>query len=225
MKFLQQQEARRAYPVNREVSEISVMNEAAKITNTIDGFTGYEDRIEGDDQQQVGGRVIQGALVKFTNEAKWTINDGTVLPPSLELVVVDINRVVQKWIDHQPVETIELEPRQKFPDIEKLNEKAPKNEWSELNGKPQGPWQAQHIVYLLDMATMDRFSWPTGTVGGNIAIRDLVNKVKCKRKLHRSFSQACPIVKLSDIFMRTRFGGRQRPHFLIVGYQSRRRRQ
>jgi hypothetical protein len=49
-----------------------------KVDN-VDGFEGYEDRIEGDEQPQAGG-VIQGNVIKFMNEATWVTRDGEELP-------------------------------------------------------------------------------------------------------------------------------------------------
>jgi hypothetical protein len=149
------------------------MSEIAKTTPLIDGFEGYEERFEGNEQQQTGaGRVIQGSLIKFTNEATWELRDGEEVPAGLELIAVDIGRIVQKWKDQMPIETIVLEPGQKFPDIEALNEKTPHSEWTKgPDGQARAPWQAQHIVYLLNPETMDRYSFPTGTVGGAIAVR------------------------------------------------------
>jgi hypothetical protein len=62
-----------------------------------DGFETFEAGVEGEESQ--GRGVIQGTCVKFTNEAAWMINDGDELSGDLELVVVDIARVVQKWKD------------------------------------------------------------------------------------------------------------------------------
>lgn len=179
----------------------------------LDGFAGYEDRVEGDDRQQ-GGNVIQGALVKFTNEATWLTRDGDELPADRELIVVDIARLVQRWKDQQPVETRILAPGEKFPDVADLNEAVPRTDWVKgPDGKPRGPWQAQHVVYMLDPATMERYSFPTGTVGGAIAVRDLVDKTNWMRRYRGG--HVYPAITLSDTFMNTRFGGRQRPHFLI----------
>jgi hypothetical protein len=177
-----------------------------------DGFEGYEDQIEGGDRRQ--GGVIRGSVVKFTNETTWVTRDGEELPHDLELVAVDIGRVVQKWVDQQPVETRILEPGEKFPDLKELNDNTPRSEWGvDLNGNPRGPWQAQHIVYLLNPATMDRYSFPTGTTGGAICVRELVDKTNWMRRFRGA--HVYPVVALSDRFMNTKFGGRQRPHFLI----------
>jgi hypothetical protein len=182
-------------------------------TNIVDNFEGWEDGVEGSDRPQ-GAGIIQGTLVKFTNEAEWTTRDGDPLPADLEPVIVDVARVVQRWEDQQPVETIILEPHQLFPNIDGMNSKVPKEERGEgLDGKPRGPWQAQHIVYWLDLNTMDKYTFPTGTNGGRRAIRDLRDKLVWMRKLRGA--NVYPVVTLSDTFMPTQFGGRQRPHFVI----------
>jgi hypothetical protein len=183
-----------------------------------DGFEGYEDRVEGDDQPH-GGGVIKGTAIRFTNEATWTNRDEDELPDDLELVVVDVARVVQKWINRLPVETRVLEPGEKLPDIEELNQVAPRSEWSDgPDGKKRGPWQAQHVLYLLNLETMDRFTFPTGTVGGQIAVSELVDKTRWMRKLRGA--HVYPIIRLSDTFMPTAFGGRQRPYFEIKRWVS-----
>jgi hypothetical protein len=78
--------------------------------------------------------------------------------------------------------------------------------------------QAQHIAYVLNPATLDRYCWPTGTTGGKIAIRELVDKTKWMRRFRGA---GCyPVVTLSNVFMNTRFGGRQRTHLVIKRWTS-----
>ena len=50
-------------------TEVCVMTELTKVTPAVDGFEGFEDRREGDARPQ--GRVIDGTIVRFTNEATW----------------------------------------------------------------------------------------------------------------------------------------------------------
>jgi hypothetical protein len=184
-------------------------NELAK--QQTDGFEGFQDQTEGGSRQ--GGGVIQGTVLKFSNESCWTIH-GEKMPQGIELIAVDINRIVQKWKDQLPVETMILEPRQKFPDIEELNDKTPRNEWVEgPDGKQRGPWQRQHVLYLIDPQTMDRYSYPTGTIGGAIAVREVADKTRLMRKFRGQNVYA--VVTLSDVHMNTKFGGRQRPHFIV----------
>jgi hypothetical protein len=184
-------------------------NEVAK---KVDGFAGYEDATEG--VQERGGQVIQGQIAKFTNEAAWVLPDGDEIDAKREFVAVDVVRVVQRWHDGKPVETIILGPHEKFPDVAKMNDAVPREEWMEgPDGHPRGPWQAQHVTYLLDPVTMDRFSFPTGTTGGAIATHDLTDKVKWMRRFKGE--NVFAVVCLRDVFMPTRFGGRQRPHFEV----------
>jgi hypothetical protein len=186
------------------------MNEVVK--PPLDGFWAFEDATEGGDSP--ANRLIQGQLVKFTNEAKWVARNGEELSSTLELVAVNVTRVVQKWKDEQPIETIILAPGQRFPDLEKLNDAVPKSEWREgPDGKLRGPWQAQYLVYLLNAETVDRYTYVTATTGGGIAVRDLVDRTRWMRKVRGANVYA--VVTLSDTFMPTRFGGRQRPQFLV----------
>jgi hypothetical protein len=189
---------------------------AATPPPSTDSFEGFEDGIEGKEEQQ-SGRIIQGEKVKFTNEAMWVIGEDDELPAGLELVVVNILRVVQKWgLDDRPIDehTRILQPGEKWPDVSALNEACPKNEWREGPNGLQGPWQAQRIVYLFDPQTGGFYTWPTPTVGGRICINDLVERTKMTRRYRGA--EVYPVVTLSDVFMNTRYGGRQRPHFKIV---------
>src|SRR5262245_1275216 len=191
-------------------------NEVIKAPREIDGYEAFEDAIEGQEEQQPPSRIIEGALVKFTNDNTWVTRDGEELPAHLELVPINVSRVVQKWKpDRTGAEkTIILEPRQTFPDLEELNAETPQGEWTEgPDGKLRGPWQPQYLVYLLNPETMDRYTFATGTIGGGMCVRDLVEKTRWIRQFRGA--KVYPVVALSDTFMKTRFGGRQRPHFLI----------
>ena len=183
-------------------------------TAAVDNFEGWSDNVEGVERPQSAG-LIQGTLLKFSNAAKWVTRDDDEIASDLELIAVNIQRVVQRWEDGQPIETRILAPGESFPDLDALNADIPQIEWVEgPDGKKRGPWQAQHILYLLDPATMDRFTFPTGTVGGRIAIGDLRDKLVWMRRTRGP--NVFPIVTLSDVFMNTKFGGRQRPAFKIT---------
>ncbi|PWT77741.1 MAG: hypothetical protein C5B58_16330 [Acidobacteria bacterium] len=186
-------------------------NEIAKTqSKAIDGFDAFEDGVEGEEERGSS----QNPFVKFTNDASYVLKDGTELSPQLELLVTDIGREVVKFGDGEVLDRIVLEPGQKFPNVEKLNEETPKSEWRKgPSGELRGPWQAQHLVHLLNMATMEQYTFATSTIGGHIAVRDLVDKTRWMRKFRGE--NVFPVVTLADTFMHTRFGGRQRPHFLI----------
>jgi hypothetical protein len=103
------------------------MNELVK--HPADGFDGYVDETEGQEQQS---SLIQGALIKFTNEAMWVTRGGEELPANLKLIAIDCLRVVQRWKDKMPAETIIVQPGQPFPDVEAMNEAVPRDEWLPL---------------------------------------------------------------------------------------------
>jgi len=147
------------------------MSEYEKI---VDGFEAFTDEIEGNDEQKPSSRIIQGTRVKFTNETKWLTDADAEMPP-VELVAADILRVVQKWKDGNPDETIILDAGQKFPDVEEMNARVPQSEWEEgPDGKRHGPWQAQYVVYLLNPDSLDRYTYTTATVGGGNAHAEFV---------------------------------------------------
>ena len=57
-------------------------------SKALDGFD-FEERFAGNDEEHAGG-VIQGSLVKFTNEVTWVAN-GEELPADLELIGIDVH--------------------------------------------------------------------------------------------------------------------------------------
>jgi hypothetical protein len=62
--------------------------------------------------------------------------------------------------------------------------------------------------------TLAKYTWAAGdTIGGRICIEDLTGKTKMMRRLRGE--QVYAVVTLGDTFMPTKFGGRQRPHFIV----------
>jgi hypothetical protein len=166
---------------------------------------------DDDDGRQISGSIIRGGKLKFSNEAVWLVHDEEV-PPEREHIMVDVLRVVQKWVDQLPVEVRILDPGEKVPNVKALNDACPKSEWrKDFNGNLVGPWQFSYVVYLITTESLDKFTFPTGTAAGSVAVNEIVDKVKMMRGLRGL--HVCPVVTLSDTFFPTRFGGRQRPHF------------
>jgi hypothetical protein len=191
-------------------------NEEGKEKNppvTIDGFDDDEDGVEGEDERH-SGRVIQGEKLSFSNDFVWLTADDEEVPATRELCVVDTQRVVQKWVDKTAVDTIFVPPGQKWPNLKTLNDACP-TEWrKDFNGNMVGPWQRARVVYFIDLNTMEKFTWPTSTVGGDICVREFRDKVAMMRKLRGA--RVFAVVNLSDHHMTTRFGDRQRPDLKIV---------
>jgi hypothetical protein len=192
------------------------MNDEKK--NGLPAADGFDD-FDGDDQQFA--RVIQGEKWQFTNEGTWVNGDGKEIPPHREVVVVNTARVLQKWIDQAPVHgtTRFLAPGERTPDVDQLNEECPRSEWTEdFSGKPQGPWQLQNVVYMVELQTMQKFTFPTRTVGGGICVGELKDAVRMMRQFRGP--GIYPVVSPAAKHMNTRFGGRQRPHLEIKRWIS-----
>jgi len=93
------------------------------------------------------GRLLKGSYLKWTDAAHWVDRDG-LTPPS-PLLVIAINEVLQKWKDNK-VEVIRDKP---LPNPEQLNSAIPESLWERFNGKPRKPWAHVVVVYLVDLAT------------------------------------------------------------------------
>ncbi len=160
--------------------------------------------------------IIRGIKIKFTNNAEWIDDAGEVIPPDREFLVVELTKVVQKWIDALPAEQRILEPHEPFPDVERLNAEVPQSEWTEKFGKLVGPWQNSIALHLFDPKTLEGFTWPTSTAGGFRCIDELQGRVRRARRLQGD--NVFPLVTLADIHMNTQFSGRQRPHFKVLRF-------
>ena len=190
---------------------------ALKEPRSLDEFADWTDEVESRDEQ-VSERAIIGQLVRFTNEGQWLLPEQVQL--TKPLIVVNVRRTVTKWgKDKKPVETTFLKAGEKIPDLGKRNEETPKAEWIEgYDGNPKGPWEAQHIVHMVDPTSIDQYSYPTGTTGGGIAVRELIDRIVWMRRFRGN--AVYPIVQLATRFMKTRYAGRGRlrPHFEIVDW-------
>jgi hypothetical protein len=198
-------------------SRKSKMSDIIKHGDGIDGFDGFEDRVQsasGETSETPRG-PIQGDLISFTNEGAWIIKNNPNLPIiTYELIVVDVLRIVQKW-QNKRAETRVLAPGEPVPDIAQLNQSVPISEWEVgPNGQKAGPYQFAYLLYLFHEPTVRKFSYITGTTGGGIAIRELVDATKWFRKWRQG--GVCPVVQLTTTQMPTRFGGRERPSFSIL---------
>jgi hypothetical protein len=176
-----------------------------------DGFEGWTDSIEGSDRPQNAG-LIKGELLKFSNDGIWKTRDGELVDTNIEHVAYGVVRVVQKWRDQKPIETIVLEPHQKFPNVKKMNDDTPREEWSEGPGGLRGPWQAQHFLYTFDPKKLSWSTFPCGTIGGAIAFEQLCTRTNLMRRVRGQGVYA--VIKLSRTWWNVR-GGRWRPHFQI----------
>jgi hypothetical protein len=182
-----------------------------------DGFDGREDdSVQGEEQKTSSNRIIQGHRLSFSLDYKWLVDDAEEFPKTGELVAIESRRLVQKWVGGVPMGHFFVAPDEPWPNVVDMNEKCSKSEWGEYNGKPQGPFQRQRVVYFVDLNTMQKYTWPSrvDTVGADICVREFRERVR----LMRQFRGACvyAVVALRDTYMPTRYGGRQRPDLVPV---------
>ena len=89
LRFLRMRETCRAIPANDEVKIMSNKALTKTTPDNVDGFTGYSDRVEGDDGAPTD-RIIQGTILKFNNQAQWVSRDDAEMSADLELVAIDV---------------------------------------------------------------------------------------------------------------------------------------
>ena len=185
----------------------------------LDAFSaGYSEPARtGDAAGGSSGGVGFGIKIKFTKEARWVDpDDNDVTGP---LLALDVLNRVQKWPGDGggPLETITLKPGEDWPDIDALNENC-RDEWFEKFGKIVGPWAGEHVVLFVDPANMTAYWWPspTATIGACVAVSTLMKQTKLMRQLKQQ--PVHPLVEPTHTFMKTQFGGHERPMLKIVNW-------
>jgi hypothetical protein len=156
---------------------------------------------QGEDE---GDRMIRGSLLKFV-DGLWSTRDGEPIPELL--LVMNITRGLQRWQDGMPVETIMQKPGITLPDVDDLNAE------DGLNGEKRPPWQLNCVVYLVDPRAANSFTFANSTVGARIAAVKLRERIEMMHRL-RGLNVAA-MVSLGKRTMKTKFGEKQRPEFVI----------
>lgn len=161
-------------------------------------------------------RIIQGVLAKCV-DGNWHDRDKRPVPS--KLLALKTFTIVQLWRNQKPEQTIDGRVSS-LPDVDELNAKIPEREWEKgIDGKPRPPWQRQEVVYLLDEATAQKFTFASGTIGAQIAVEELRDRVLWMRQLRGR--KVLPIVELTNKPMKTRHGGSKlRPHFAIAEWRE-----
>jgi hypothetical protein len=165
---------------------------------------------DGFDDGAEDTRIIKGELDRCV-DGNWSEKDGTPIPPGTRRIVLGVSECVQRWQDQRPIETITDKP---LPNVDELNDSVPKDEWEAgLDGEPRKPYVHQYIVYSLDPATAGLHTYINSTYGARLAVQALKDKVKLYRMIRGS--RVYPIVELSKKQMKTKFGVKQRPEFIV----------
>lgn len=184
-----------------------------KQTINLDGFAGYSDAVEGSDEPP---RQDMGIKLKYIDPKWYDPDENEFREP---LIVLDVLRRAQKWIDGMPVDTIVAKPGEPFPDVAALNAKCPQSEWRDAFGKWVGPWQNEHVVLFFHEITMVGYWWPSplDTIGSAICVREIVKLTERKRRITQQPMYA--EVELTRTFMNTDYGGLERPQLKVKGWK------
>ena len=168
---------------------------------------------DGFNNSRNSGRVGKGSYLKWNDTQHWLDRDGLV-PPS-PMLVVGVNEILQRWHDKKPTVITE----KPLPDPEDLNSAIPVKEWEVgMDGKPSKPWKHVVVVYLVNLATGDTYTYTAPTVGAHMAYDSLKEAVITMRALRGN--NCMPLVNLAERPMKTQYGMGKRPHFEIVGWKT-----
>jgi hypothetical protein len=160
-----------------------------------------------------GDRLLHGILAKWDAEKKWHDRDGLPLPSPM--LVFGITQAVQRFHE-DGVETHFIKP---LPNVDELNAAVPKSEWPiGFNGQPRFPYALYDVVYLLNPIDAQDFTYLNCTDGCALAVDRLRAKIKNMRA-YRGEPALCPIVTLSEVPWKTKYGMKLRPDFPVTDWR------
>ena len=176
-----------------------------------------DDGLSSFDLRQLGGKVgaFGGAkLLKFAQGDFIVPREARKIGPEREFITFGLIKAVQKFVNKQLIGTAIIAPHANFPDIQAMNEAAPKDEWGVFNGQPQGPFTHALILKFLDAKTFDRYAFVTNSQGGGVAVGDLTAKCAIARRINGPNVTA--VVTCHSILWSTKFNPHgKRPDFRV----------
>jgi hypothetical protein len=181
-----------------------------------DGFDNFNLEQIGQHSGAFGG----ARLLKF-NTDQFVTREGDVVGPDRPLISLGLIKLVQKFVGKKLMSSTVIPSDKKMPDIEKMNEEAPREEWGvNLNGDPVGPYVGVLMLKLLEESKFNRFAFVTSSIGGGIAVGDLCDKIKIARRLDGPNMTAVVSLRTTLFKIRYAVAPRKRPHFEIVGWRK-----
>ena len=159
------------------------------------------------------GRLHKGTFLKWNVTTHWIDRDG-LTPPS-PMLVIAIDELLRKWKGGK-AEIINEKP---LPDPAQLNNTIPIAEWElGIDNTPRPPWTHVVVVYLVNLATGELFTYDSATTGAHFAHDALKEAVITMRVLRGT--RVMPIANLSEKPMKTKYGMTRRPHFEIIAWKT-----
>jgi len=127
-------------------------------------------------------------------------------------------QIAQCFLHDEHVESIIITPDNPV-NIVELNGNIPdKDRDVGLDGKLRDPWQIAAAVYFLDEITGEQFTMINSTWGFRRAVEDLIDSVMNVRMMRGA--RVVPVVRIGAEVMKTRFGQKMRPSFVIKGWKG-----
>jgi hypothetical protein len=192
-------------------------------TMEIDSIDDFDDTIVGGEGGRgASGFLPEGGQIKFTRTERWENKAGEDLTGTVILHLDTLRTEVRWGKDGKPVGPPRiLGPGEQYRDTDAINETIPKSEWVAgfEKGELRGPVQNQNVVVLGNLATMERYVWPSPvtTIGSAICVRELCERVKRARKFRGGRVYAK--VKFARAPFPTRYNKlQQRPHLEIISF-------
>jgi hypothetical protein len=160
--------------------------------------------------------LIKGDRLKF-RDGVWSL-DGIKIDETTRFLVFETKKAAQRWEDGLP--TVIPETPGTPLDVDAMNEAVPREAWepSKFNSEPQPPWQLVHAVYLTRIPDCSPFTYVNGTTGTRIAVGRLHDRVETYQALRGA--NAVPIVTLGSKVMKTSWGEKLRPEFVVQDWRT-----
>jgi hypothetical protein len=164
------------------------------------------------------GQVIQGTVIKYNLDSRPSWNaDGLPIPD--KMLALATGKIVRRFAGETPLQTIFPDANDDLPDVGELNQQIPESEWHVGRYGPKPPWSLQHIVYFLSVENAGLYTFISSSTGAKIAVANLESSIQWMRALRRC-PDATPLVRPGDAPMKTGYGLRRRPDFLILSWHS-----
>jgi hypothetical protein len=192
------------------------MSEGKQIValSDISGF----DSIDDDDDRGFEG-IIRGAKVRFSKDYKFVVNKTDSMPPG-EYIGLKVVKAVQDWTTPNKPLTRILQPKEKLPDLEKMNRDAVKAKPSLKRtkfGKTTGPFDWTYAFYIVHVQTRRPFTFLTNSKGGCAALRELKQNWETGKAI--GGQNALPVFELATADW-PYYGNQRRPCFDVKYYRG-----
>jgi hypothetical protein len=162
-------------------------------------------------------RLLKGDRLKFI-DGRWSSADGSKFDAATRFLVFGTKKALQRWKDGVP-EVIPETPGSPLPDVDEMNAAVPQAEWvqGKFDTEPKPPWQLVVAVYLTRIPDLSPYTYVNGTTGTKIAVGRLNDRVETYQALRGA--NAVPIVTLDAKPMKTSWGEKLRPEFVVQDWR------